>query len=62
MSTQLKVWKYGISTAMIFTILAVDVLPALSNPKPKYSKCKNNPKEYCLRRGDRGKLVNDLMI
>jgi murein L,D-transpeptidase YcbB/YkuD len=61
MNIQLKIWKYGIPTAMIFTVLVADILPALSNPKPKYSSCKNNPQEYCLRRGDRGKLVNSLV-
>ncbi|MTJ14776.1 hypothetical protein FJR11_19785 [Anabaena sp. UHCC 0187] len=55
-----KILKYGIPTAMIFTVLVADILPALSNPKPKYSKCKNS-QEYCLRRGDRGELVSQFI-
>ncbi|MBD2295104.1 peptidoglycan-binding protein [Anabaena sphaerica FACHB-251] len=55
-----KLWKYGAITGIMFTMLVLDVSSALSAPKPKYSRCKNS-QEYCLRRGDRGRLVDDLI-
>lgn len=50
-----------ISFGLSLTILGVNTLPTLAQSTHSYSRCQNNRSEYCLRKGDRGRLVRELI-
>jgi peptidoglycan hydrolase-like protein with peptidoglycan-binding domain len=53
--------KLLLSFGLSLTILGVNSLPILAQSTNSYTRCRNNPNEYCLRRGDRGQLINELI-
>jgi murein L,D-transpeptidase YcbB/YkuD len=50
-----------LSFGLSLTILGVNSLPILAQSTNSYTRCRNNPNEYCLRRGDQGALVRELI-
>jgi murein L,D-transpeptidase YcbB/YkuD len=53
--------KLLLSFGLSLTILGVNSLPIFAQSTNSYTRCRNNPNEYCLRRGDQGELVRGLI-